>query len=95
MWLQTRKYLLVVLLFGILYGVITGVGTWMGTGSAITYIILAFGFVGLQYFVGPSLVAWIMKIKWVSNEEEPELYRMVAELAEKARIPKPESASHS
>jgi len=78
-----------VLLFGILYGVIAGVGTWMGTGSAITYIVLAFGFLGFQYFIGPSLVAWTMKIKWVSDKEEPELHRMVAELAEKAHISKP------
>jgi heat shock protein HtpX len=30
-----------------------------------------------------------MKIKWVSEKEEPELHRMVTELAEKARLPKP------
>ena len=33
MWLQTRMFLLVAVLFGILYGVITGIGTWMGAGS--------------------------------------------------------------
>jgi heat shock protein HtpX len=30
-----------------------------------------------------------MKIKWVSEKEAPELHRMVAELAEKAHLPKP------
>jgi heat shock protein HtpX len=30
-----------------------------------------------------------MRIKWVSEKEEPELHRMVAELAEKAGLPKP------
>jgi len=89
MWLQTRMFLLIALMFGILYGVITGVGMWMGAGSAIIYIVLAFAFLGIQYLVSPAIVGWTMKVKWVSAKEEPELHRMVAELAEAARIPKP------
>ncbi|MDP2930966.1 MAG: zinc metalloprotease HtpX [Chloroflexota bacterium] len=89
MWLRMRMFLLVAVLFGILYGVITGIGTWMGAGSAVTYIILAFVFLGIQYLIGPSMVAWLMKVKWVSEKESPELHRMVADLAEKAHLPKP------
>ena len=89
MWLQTRMFLLIAVMFGILYGVITGLGAWMGAGSVITYIILAFAFLGIQYLIGPSIVGWTMKVKWVSEKEEPELHRMVAELAEAAHIPKP------
>jgi len=89
MWLQTRMFLLVAVLFGILYGVITGVGTWMGAGNAISYIVLAFVFLGFQYLIGPSIVGWTMRIKWVSEKEAPELHQMVAELAKKANLPKP------
>ncbi|MFC1948979.1 zinc metalloprotease HtpX [Chloroflexota bacterium] len=89
MWLQTRMFLLVALLFGILYGVITGIGTWMGAGGAIPYLILAFAFLGFQYLIGPSLVSWTMKVKWVSEKEAPELHKMVAELAEQAGLHKP------
>jgi heat shock protein HtpX len=89
MWLQTRMFLLVAVLFGILYGVITGIGTWMGAGSAISYLILAFVFLGIQYLIGPSIVTWTMRVRWVSEREAPELHRMVAELAEKANLPKP------
>jgi len=89
MWLQTRMFLLIAVLFGILYGVITGIGTWMGAGSAVSYIILAFFFIGIQYLISPAIVGWTMKIKWVSEKEEPELHRMVAELAREARLPKP------
>ena len=89
MWLQTRMFLLVALLFGILYGVITGIGTWMGAGSAWIYIILGFGFLGIQYLIGPSIVGWTMKIKWVSEKEAPELHQMVAELAKSANLSKP------
>ena len=89
MWLQTRMYLLVALLFGILYGVIVGIGTWMGKGSAIPYLILAFAFLAIQYLIGPSIVAWTMRVKWVSEKEAPELHQMVAELAGNASLPKP------
>ncbi len=89
MWLKTRMFLLVAILFGILYGVITGIGTWMGEGSAVWYIVLAFVFLGIQYLISPFLVSLIMRIKWVSEQEEPELHRMVAELAEAAHLPKP------
>ena len=89
MWLQTRMFLLVAVLFGILYGVITGIGTWMGAGSAVSYIILALVFLGIQYLISPAIVGWTMKIKWVSEKEEPELHRMVAELAREAHLPKP------
>ncbi|MFQ6066282.1 MAG: zinc metalloprotease HtpX [bacterium] len=89
MGLQVKMWLLVVLMFGILYGVITGIGTWMGAGNALFYLILAFLFVGLQYLVGPSLVQLIMRVRWVSEKEEPELHQMVRELAQRADIPQP------
>ncbi len=89
MWLQTRMFLLVAVLFGILYGVITGIGTWMGAGNAISYIILALTFLGFQYLIGPSIVSWTMRVKWVSENEAPKLHKIVAELAEEANLPKP------
>jgi heat shock protein HtpX len=89
MWLQTRMFLLVALLFGILYGVITAVGTWLGVGGIIPYLILAFVFLGIQFLISPAIVSWTMRVKWVSEDEAPELHRLVAEEAEKANIPKP------
>ncbi len=89
MGLKGRMFLLIALLFAILYGAVTGIGTWMGAGSAVFYIILAFGFLGVQYLVGPAIVARIMRVKWVSEKEAPQLHQMVAELAKKAHVPKP------
>jgi heat shock protein HtpX len=89
MWLKIRMYLLVAVLFGILYGIIVGIGTWLGIGGVIPYLILAFVFLGIQYLVGPSLVVWTMRVKWVSEKEAPELHKMVAELAAEAHLPKP------
>jgi len=89
MGLQTKMWLLIALLFAILYGVITGIGSYLGAGGAGFYIVLAFLFLGVQYLIGPSMVQLVMRVKWVSEKEEPELHRMVAELSEKAGIPKP------
>lgn len=89
MGLQMKMWLLVVLMFGILYGVITAVGGYMGIGNATSYIVMAFLFMGFQYLIGPSLVSLMMRVKWVTEEEEPELHRQVAELAQKAGISKP------
>ena len=90
MWqLKMKMFLLVTLMFAILYGVITAIGALSGTGSALTYLILGFGFLGLQYLIGPSIVGWTMKVKWVSDKEEPGLHRMIEELAREAHLPKP------
>jgi len=89
MGLQMKMWLLVVLMFGILYGVLTGIGTYAGVGNAATYIILAMLLMGFQYFLGPSLVSMMVKVKYVSPKEKPELHQMVAELANEAGIPKP------
>jgi len=89
MGLQTRMFLLIAVMFAVLYGVITLVGTLMGVGSALVYIIIALGFILLQYLISPAIVGWTMKVKWVTEQEEPELHKMVAELAQEAHLPKP------
>lgn len=89
MWLQTRMYLLIVAMFAILYGVVVGVGTLMGVGSALTYIIMAFVIIGLQYLISPALVGWTMRIRWVNATEEPDLHRMINELSQRAGLPMP------
>lgn len=89
MGLQTRMFLLVALLFGILYGVITAVGTLLGQGNTIFYLGLAFVFLAIQYLLGPTIVSWTMRVKWVSEDEAPELHQIVAEEAQRANLPKP------
>lgn len=88
-WLQIRLYLLMAAMFGILYGVIVAIGTYMGVGSVLLYIILAVVFTLFQFLIGPAMVGWTMRVKMVSEKEEPELHQMVAELARQAKIQKP------
>jgi heat shock protein HtpX len=89
MSLQLRIWMLIILMFAILYGVIVGIGTYLGAGNLTTYLILAIGITFFQYILGPSLVTAMMKVKWVSQTDEPELHKMILELSQKAGIPKP------
>ena len=89
MWLQVRLYLLLGLMFGILYALIAGVSAAFGISHFAYYAILSFVLVSIQYLIGPAIVGWAMKVKYVSEQEAPELHQMVAELARAAGIPKP------
>lgn len=89
MGLQIKMWLLVTLMFAILYAVITGIGNYLGVGNILFYVLLAIFFMGIQYLIGPVLVVAIMRVRWVSEKDEPELHQIVEELAQKASIPKP------
>ncbi len=89
MGLQTRLYVLLGLMLGILYAVILGISRLIGAGGFVMYAGLAVGLVLLQYLIGPSMVSWMMKVRNVSEAEEPELHRMVGEIAKEAGIKKP------
>jgi heat shock protein HtpX len=82
-------WLLVGLMFAILYGIIVALGSYAGVNDPYSYLIMAVVIVGLQYLLGPSLVGMMMRVRYVNEQEEPELHQMVAELADRAGIPKP------
>ncbi len=87
--LQMKMWILVVFMFAILYGVIAGVGTYLGSGSVTSYIFMAVGISLFQFLIGPNMVTTMMKVKWVSPQEEPELHQMIEKMSQKAGIPKP------
>ncbi|MBU4373926.1 MAG: M48 family metalloprotease [Euryarchaeota archaeon] len=89
MWLQIRLYLLLGLMFAIVYAMIAVVAGSMGVGTFMFYGVLASVMLLIQYLIGPKMVEWSMGIKYVSEAEYPSLHRMVAEMAQKANIPKP------
>jgi len=87
--IKLKLALLVALLFAIMYGIIAGFGAALGAGGAASYLVLALFFLLLQYLVSPYIVSAMMRVRWVSEREEPELHKMVEELSAKACIPKP------
>ncbi|MEA2032092.1 MAG: zinc metalloprotease HtpX [Euryarchaeota archaeon] len=88
-WLKIRMGLCVVLLFAVIYALLIVIATFTGAGTPIIYALLAFVMVGIQFFIGPKIVERSMRVRYVSEQEQPELHRMVSELAMKAGIPKP------
>ncbi|MBE0516487.1 MAG: M48 family metalloprotease [Methanophagales archaeon] len=88
-WLKIRMGLSVVLLFAVIYALLAVIATFVGAGTPIIYAVIAFVVVAVQFFIGPKIVERTMRIRYVSEGEQPELHRMVSELAMKAGIPKP------
>ena len=89
MSLQIRLYLLLGAMLGVLYLAVLVIGELLGMSNFIFYAVMAVGMVMLQYLIGPAMVGWVMKIKYVTEQEQPALHQMVAELARDAGIPKP------
>jgi len=90
MWLQLRLYLLVGVMFAILYGILVGIGYFLNITGFYFYLLIigvAAAFVLIQYAIGPKIVEWSMRIKYVSEQEYPKLHQMVNELAAKAELP--------
>lgn len=91
-WLRTRLMLLVGLMFAILFGLFSAIGYLMlGSSQLFIYfsLFLSFFLLLIQYAIGPKMVDWSMKVKYVSEAEQPKLHAIVDELAKSANIPKP------
>ncbi len=89
MWLQTRMYMLVGLMFTIILGFLLFVGAALGYSgqSFINYTVIAsLGMLFVQYLIGPKTVESSMKVRYVTENEDPKLYRMVEEQARKAGL---------
>ncbi|MDP2905490.1 MAG: zinc metalloprotease HtpX [Candidatus Omnitrophota bacterium] len=91
MWsLRLRMWLLLTALFGIIYAVVVVIGrNVLHVGDFGFYIILSFVMMFIQYMLGPKIVEWTMRVKYIKKEENPQLFRMVEGLAVKANIPMP------
>ncbi|MGE0269510.1 MAG: zinc metalloprotease HtpX [Candidatus Omnitrophota bacterium] len=87
--LQLRMYLLLGALFAILYAIAVMVGTSMGVGSFEVYFIFSLVLMFIQFMIGPKIVEWTMKVRYVKREDYPELYAMVEDQARRAKIPMP------
>ncbi|MEA2075812.1 MAG: zinc metalloprotease HtpX, partial [Euryarchaeota archaeon] len=88
-WLNIRMGLCVVLLFAVIYALLVVIATFAGVGTPLIYALLAFVMVSVQFFIGPKIVERTMRVRYVTEREQPELHRIVTELAMKAGIPKP------
>lgn len=87
--LQLRMFLLVSVLFAIIYALVVVIGTAMGFVDFYFYLFISVAMMVIQYLIGPKIVEWTMQIRYIKKEENPQLYRMVEDLARKAQLPMP------
>jgi heat shock protein HtpX len=83
-------WLLLTLLFGFIYAVIVVIGTtFLHVGDFSFYLIVSLVMMFIQHMIGPNIVEWTMRVKYVKRGEYPKLYQMVESLAVRANIPLP------
>jgi len=87
--LKIRMFLATALLFAVIYAVMSMIGASMGVSNFSFYLILSLVMMLIQYMIGPKIVEWSMRVRYIGDNEYPELRRMVSELATKAGIHTP------
>ncbi|MCS4542193.1 MAG: zinc metalloprotease HtpX [Euryarchaeota archaeon] len=76
-------------MFAIVYALVAILAQIIGISGFLFYGVLASVILLIQYMIGPKLVDWSMGVKYVSEQEYPELHRIVEDLSRSAKIPKP------
>lgn len=87
--LHVRMYLLLGILFAIIYAAVVVAGTAMGIENSYYYIVISLGMMFVQYMIGPKVVEWSMRIRYIKREENLRLFQMVEQMAQIAHIPMP------
>jgi heat shock protein HtpX len=90
MWgLKLRMWFMTAVLFAIVYAVISVISYHLGVTDFYFYLVLSFAVMFIQYMVGPKLVDWSMRVRYLKEGEEPRLRAMVEEMARTAGIHAP------
>jgi heat shock protein HtpX len=88
--LRLRMWLLLTLLFGIIYALLVVIGTQFLRVSGFSfYLGLSLVMMFIQYMIGPKIVEWSMKVRYIKRQDNPKLFSMVEDLANRAKIPMP------
>lgn len=88
-WLRIRMNLVLIALFALVYAIISAIGYSLGLGTPYFYIIFACIMMAIQYYIGPKIVEWSMRVQYLKENEYPELQSIVRELSQAANIPMP------
>lgn len=88
--LKLRMILTTVIMFSIVYFIVMLACMYLKIGTWYVFMVISFGIVFLQYWYGPSIVKYSMKVRPLSEAEAPNIHQMVEELAIEANVPKPE-----
>lgn len=87
---KLRMYLLLVAMFAIVYAIVSMAAYgFLGVRDFNFYLILSVVMLVVQYMLGPKLVEWSMRVRYVTPQEFPQLFAMVTELSRRANLPMP------
>ncbi|MFY9402120.1 MAG: zinc metalloprotease HtpX [Candidatus Omnitrophota bacterium] len=91
MWsLHLRMWFLVTILFGFIYALLVILGTqFMQISGFYFYLILSFLMLFAQYMLGPKIVEWSMRVRYIKRQDNPRLFQIVESLSRRANIPIP------
>jgi len=83
-------WLLVTLLFGVIYALIVVIGrSFLHVGDFSFYLIISIVMMVVQYMLGPKIVEWSMRVRYIKRQENPRLFQIVESLSARANIPMP------
>ena len=88
-FLQLRMWLLMAVLFAIVYAIVAMVAASMGVSNFYFYLAFSFVLMFIQYLVGPKMVEWSMRVRYIKREDNSRLYGMVEDMAQRANLPMP------
>lgn len=88
-FLKLRMYLLLAVLFAICYALVSMISYSLGITNFYFYLILSLAMMFIQYMIGPKIVEWTMRVRYIRKEEYPRLYQIVEDLTARANIPLP------
>ena len=88
-FLQLRMWLLMAILFAIVYAIVAMVASVMGVSNFYFYLLFSFVLMFIQYLIGPKMVEWSMRVRYIKREDNPKIYGMVEDLARRANLPMP------
>ena len=72
--LRIRMFLVVALMFALFYALIAAVMYFMNINIPIIYVAVAVFIMGFQYILGPKLVDFVMRVRYVDPYENPRLH---------------------
>jgi heat shock protein HtpX len=90
--LQIRIFLTSLIVFGVIAGILALIMASMGvSGSQSIFFWLVFSLIiiGIQWWLGPYVIKLATGAKEIKQEDAPEIYQMVKNLASKAGLPMP------
>jgi len=83
-------WLLVTVLLGFIYAIMVVIGTqFLHVTGFSFYLILSLVIMFIQYMLGPKIVEWSMKVKYIKRQDNLRLFQMVESLSSRANIPMP------